>query len=69
MSNKHDANIRDIDGLGWIATIDHEYEGQARVIYALGNTRMECVERFKQAIVFYNDYFWNGPLGGVRNVK
>jgi len=54
-----DANIRpvkDVDGsesvLGWLATVDtHDQQ----VIYAIGNTREECVEKLKRAIVFYNE--------------
>ena len=46
-----DANIREVDGKGWLATISH----YGYVVYAIGNTREGCVERFKRAIVVYND--------------
>jgi len=36
--------------LGWMATI--EYDGF--VVYAIGDSRKECVEKFKRAIVFFN---------------
>lgn len=56
------ANIRPIANLGWIASIDHEQ----RVIYAIGNTRDECIKRFKRALVFYNDYYYSGePFGYI----
>ena len=53
------ADIREVNGKGWIATVDHE----GYVIYAIGNNREECVARFKRAIVFYNDEYIRNTYG------
>ena len=53
--------------IGWLATIDHKYNGVTSIIYAIGNTRAECVERLKRALVAFNEYDWNGPPGGWKS--
>lgn len=67
--NYKNFNIRYINELGYIATVDRKKceNIESGVVYALGNTRKQCIERLERAIIFYKNYSWNGPLGGWKS--